>query len=310
MWTTHNVSGLRSVVDDLIATGAQSCIDHNCFGNQYYNEGGAPTSDCIYLEEADSWKNFGGWAYSASPTSDGGSLIHVDMSNGATNFGIVQGLTGEVSMHLQSYGIRFSDHPAVPTGWTISGCRLPNAVRALHAGARSTLDTFHVANLSEQASHGLEVAGTLQNSVLHTGAMPLRIARSKNNYLNGYSTNWTIGTRTSDNWADQGGNRSWDANIAAIRVKGALQKRATYLVHGPFVTVNVVLAAAISIVCDKGAAIEGLPFAAAELSANVKITNITSHTELGGGYIADTRIHLPAIDLGSDTLIITATYTA
>ena len=92
--------------------------------------------------------------------------------------------------------------------------------------------------------------------------------------------------------------------------KGALQKQATYLVHGPFVTVNVVLAASVSLACDQGAAIEGLPFAAADLSANVKITNITSHTELRGGYIAGTRIHLPAIDLGSDTLLITATYTA
>lgn len=73
---------------------------------------------------------------------------------------------------------------------------------------------------------------------------------------------------------------------------------------------NVVLAAAISMACDKGAAIEGLPLAAAEISANVKIMNITSHTELGGGYITGTRIHLPAIDLGSDTLVITATYSA
>jgi hypothetical protein len=310
VWTAHNVAGLRSVVDGLIATGAQSCIEHNCFGNQFYNEGGSPTSDCVYLEDADSWKNFGGWAYSASPTSNGGALIHVDMSNGASNFGVVQGLTGEVSTHLQSYGIRFSDHPAVPTGWTISGCRLPSAIRALHAGVRSTLDTFHIANLSEQASHGLEAAGALQDSVLQTGAMPLRIGRSKNNSLTGYSANWTIGTRSSDTWADQGGSRSWEANTAALRAKGALQNRATYLVHGPFVTVNVVLAAAVSIVCDKGAAIGGLPFAAADFSANVKITNITSHTELGGGYIDGTRIHLPAIDVGSDTLVITATYTA
>jgi hypothetical protein len=219
-------------------------------------------------------------------------------------------LTGEVSTHLQSYGIRFSDHLAVPTGWTISGCRLPSAIRALHAGARSTLDAFHIANLSEQASYGLEIAGALQNSVLQTGAMPLRIERSKNNCLMGYSANWTIGMRSNDTWSDQGGTRSWDANTADLRVKGALQKRATYLVHGPFVTVNLVLRAAVSIVCDQGAAIEGLPFAAADFSANVKITNITSHAELGGGYIAGTRIHLPAVDLGSDTLVITATYAA
>jgi hypothetical protein len=140
--------------------------------------------------------------------------------------------------------------------------------------------------------------------------MPLHIGRSKNNCLSGYSANWTIGTRSNDTWSDQGGSRSWEANTAAMRAKGALQKRATYLLHGPLVTVNVVLSAAVSLACDQGATIEGLPFAAADLSANIKITNITSHTELGGGYIAGSSIHLPAIDLGSDTLVITATYTA
>ena len=94
VWTANNISGLRSVVDGLMATGPQSCIDHNCFGNQYYNEGGAATSDCVYLEDADSWKNFGGWACSASQTSDGGALIHVDMSHGASNFSNSPGLDG------------------------------------------------------------------------------------------------------------------------------------------------------------------------------------------------------------------------
>ncbi|MGO9514253.1 MAG: hypothetical protein ACLP2F_11520 [Steroidobacteraceae bacterium] len=309
VWTANNISGLRSVVDGLMATGPQSCIDHNCFGNQYYNEGGAATSDCVYLEDADSWKNFGGWACSASQTSDGGALIYVDMSHGASNLAIVQGLTGEVSGHLQSYGIRFSDHPATPTGWKVDSCRLPNAVRAIHAGVRTTLDTFHVANLSEQASHGLEVAGTLQNSTLHTGAMALRVGRSRSNSLSGYSANWTIGTRANDIWSDQGGgNRDWQANTATIRVKGTLQKRATYLAHGPFVTVNVVMEASVSLACDKGTAIAGLPFAAADYSANVKITNITAQTDIGGGYVRGASLYLPAIEAGTDMIVITATY--
>jgi hypothetical protein len=186
VWTSNNVAGLQSIIPGLIATGPLSCIDHNCFGNQYYNAGGTSTSDCVYLECADSWKNFGGWAYSASLTAGGRALVYVDMTNGATNFALIQGLTGENSAHPQSHGIYFSDHHATPTGWKIDSCRLPNAVSAIEAGAMATLDNFHIANLSEQASHGLSVAGTLQNSIVHSPLTIIRIGNSRNNSLIGH----------------------------------------------------------------------------------------------------------------------------
>jgi hypothetical protein len=186
VWTANNIAGLDSIIPGLIATGPQSCIDHNCFGNQYYNVAGTGTSDCIYLEQADSWKNFGGWAYSASLTANGRALVYVDMTHAATNFALIQGLTGENSTHLQSHGIYFSDHPATPTGWKVDSCRLPNAVTAIEAGARTTLDNFHIANISEQASHGLSAAGTLQNSVVQSPSTIIRIGNSRNNSLIGH----------------------------------------------------------------------------------------------------------------------------
>ena len=113
----------------------------------------------------------------------------------------------------------------------------------------------------------------------------------------------------NDIWSDQGGgNRDWQANTATIRVKGALQKRATYLAHGPFVTVNVVMEASVSLACDKGAAIAGLPFAAADYSANVKITNITAQTDLGGGYVRGAQFISAGNRGGSRHVVITATY--
>ena len=89
------------------------------------------------------------------------------MTHAATNFALIQGLTGENTAHLQSYGIYFSDHPSSPTGWKVDSCRFPNAVSAIEAGAQTTLDNFHIANISEQAGHGLSIAGTLQSSVVH-----------------------------------------------------------------------------------------------------------------------------------------------
>jgi hypothetical protein len=186
VWTANNIAGLQSIIPGLIATGTQSTIDHNCFGNQYYNQGGTSTSDCIYLEQADSWRQFGGWAYSASWAANGRALIYVDMTHAATNFALIQGFTGENSTHLQSHGIYFSDHRATPTGWKVDSFRIPNAVSAIEAGPQATLDNFHIVNVSEQASHGLSVAGTLQNSIVHSPSLITRIGNSKNNSLIGH----------------------------------------------------------------------------------------------------------------------------
>ncbi len=232
------------------------------------------------------------------------------MRNGPSGLALIEGLTGEVSTHLQSYGICFSNDAATPSGWKIDSCRLPSATRAIYAGASTILDNFHIGNISEQASHGLSAAGTVQNSVLHTGGMALQIGRSKNNSLTGDSAKWTIATRTNDSWHDQGGNRNWNANTAALNIKGTLQKRATFVAHGPFVTLNLVLAASASIACDKGTPIAGLPFAAVEYSSDVKITNISAQTELGGGYVGGSNLYLPAISVGTDTLVVSATYIA
>jgi hypothetical protein len=311
VWTANNIFGLRSIVPGLIATGAHSCIDHSCFGNQYYNAGGTDTSDCVYLEQVDSWKNFGGWAYSASLTANGRALVYVDMTHAASNFAIVDGLTGENGAYLQAYGVYFSNDAFTPMGWKIDSCRLPSATNAIFAGAATTLDNFHVSNISEHVSRGLVAVGVVQNSILNTVSMLLHISKSKNNVLSGYSENWSITTRLRDSWIDQGNaNKVWTANTSALAIKGTLNARALCAVHGSLVTINVVLAATKSISCDKGSAITGLPFPACEYSSNVTITNITSHQSFSGGYIDGATLYLPALNVGTDNIVITATYFA
>jgi len=311
VWTANNISGLRSIVPGLIATGPHSCIDHNCFGNQFYNAGGSDTSDCVYLEQVDSWKNFGGWAYSASLISNGRALVYVDMTHAASNFAVIDGLTGENSTCLQTYGIYFSNNAFTPTGWKIDSCRLPSAANAIYAGASVTLDNFHVRNISEPASRGLLAAGTVQNSTLNTAGMLLNICKSKNNVLSGHSEKWSITTRYRDSWIDHGNtNKVWTPNTSTLAIKGSLHVRAICAAHGSLVTVNIVLAASTSFACDKGAAITGLPFAASDYSSNITVTNITSQTEVSGGYIDGSSLHLPAIDVGTDTIVITASYFA
>lgn len=310
VWTGSNISGLKSIVPGLIATGTYSCIDHNCFGNQYYNKGGTDTSDCVYLEQVDSWKNFGGWAYSASLSGNGRALVHVDMTRGASNYVLIEGLTGENAAFLQTYGIQFSNDAFTPVGWKIDSCRLPSATNAIYAGPSTTLDHFQIGNISEVISRGLK-AGTMRHSVLNTADLLLSISASKNNALIGHSEQWSIASRHGDSWIDHGNaNKTWAANASALAVKGTLKMRAICAAHGPLVTVNIVLTASISLACDKGAAITGLPFAASDYSADVTVTNITAQVELPGGYIDGTSLYLPAIDVGVDKIVITATYFA
>jgi hypothetical protein len=187
VWTANNIAGLQSIAPGVMATGPLSTINHNCYGNQYYNEGGTSTSDCIYLEQADSWKNFGGWACSASSSAGGRALIYVDMTHAASNFVLIQGLTGENTTHLPAHGICFSDHHATPTGWTVDSFRIPNAVSAIEAPEQTTLNNFYITNMSELASHGLSIAGTLQNSIVHSPSTVIRVGNSKNNSLIGRS---------------------------------------------------------------------------------------------------------------------------
>ncbi len=311
VWTASNISGLSSIVPGLIATGAYSCIDHNCFGNQYYNEGGTDTSDCVCLEQVDSWKNFGGWAYSASLTANGRALVYVDMTRGASNFALIEGLTGENAKYIQRYGIFFSNNAYSPTGWNIDSCRLPAATNAIYAGASVTLDNFHIRNISEQSSRGLLAAGTVQNSVLSTAAMKLSISDSKHNVLIGHSEAWTVRTRHRDSWIDHGNdNKIWTANTGDLDIKGVLSARAICAAHGPLVTVNIVLSASISIACGRGAAITGLPFSASDYSSDVTVTNITTQTEYTGGYIDGAKLYLPAINVRADKIVIAATYFA
>lgn len=102
VYTGANISSVTSAfaTDCLgnavaIASGNISCVEHNDFGCLDYNQGGTSTSDCIYFDITDSFKKFGGWAYSASATSNGRALIYVDLTNGASNFADINGLTGE-----------------------------------------------------------------------------------------------------------------------------------------------------------------------------------------------------------------------
>jgi len=261
-YTANNISGLVSdfAVDNFgnpvsICVGSASCIDHNDFGCQDWNAGGTATSDCIVLEGADSFKKYGGWALSASNTANGRSLIYVDLTNAASNFCSINGLTGEQAAFMQAYGILFSNAPSganqyIPINWSVNESKLVGVTAGLAtAGATTTLDNFTLSGTAMPLS-GISIPGTLRGSPAFNYGneiAPVVIGNSTKNKLIGETANLSpTMIRSTDDWDDTG---SINKTIATVGTSGgitssagALIARARLILTGPCLTFQVVLA--------------------------------------------------------------------
>lgn len=295
-YTGFNIAGQTSSFQTVMS-GQASAIDHKIFGGEFFNNSSNAAADCIGIETSDSVKIFGPWMYCASASANGRSLVYVDMTNGASNFCLLQGITGEQSTHLQNYGVLFSNHVATPSGWTIDSCKLNNglfAIATLNAG--TILDSFHIRQISEGASTGISVPGTIQTSTLDTGAVPLIIGTSKNSTLIGYSDRWTVTTRTDDFWIDSGTvNKSWTPAKGTMSATTFVVNEARFLLVGNMVHFQCTITGT-GLAATLGQTMTGLPFAAAHRCANVCVSDENTHGSLGVGFIetAATTILLPA----------------
>lgn len=250
VYTGQNVSNLVSpFVTIRPNTTAVSCTDHNDFGCQDYNLGGTATSDCIYLEQTDSFKKYGGWGWSASAAANGRALVYVDMTTNASNYCSLNELTGEQSTFLQNYCLLFSNNAFIPLGWAVNDCKLTNAIAGISAGALVTLDTFKLQGTSFPAGGGgIAIPGTLRNSQSFDfgSGVPVTIGTSTNNRLTGATENLTITTRNKDYWIDTGVlNKTIATVITSVGITssaGALIARARLSLNGPCLTFNIVLA--------------------------------------------------------------------
>lgn len=301
----NNISPLSSTFIT-IATGQQSCIDHEFFGGQFLNQSTDAAADIFWLDQANATKVYGPWF-----ACHGRSYVYVDTTNADSSRCSFMNITGEDAVNLPTYGFYFGDTARTPTNWKISHCYLPNDTMAIAAHTSVTLDRFYIDAIAEQTSHGIQ-CNILQDSVLDTGGVPLTITTSRWNRLSGDVDNWTITTRTNDYWIDQRVTKTWTADLSALTIGGVLNvNRGRSLAHGTLVTVNLVLQSNTSIVCAAGVAIGDLPFVPGEFSADVKIMNQTDNTEIAGGYVEQGGdLILPAINVTTKVLLITATYLA
>lgn len=309
-YTGTNVRGLSSTFIT-IATGQQSCIDHQIIGGQFVNFNTDVASDVFRTESTDHLKILYPWI-----RASGRSILYADLSTAkfSSRFRLI-GLQGE-NGGGNTYGIVISNPVALNDlvlGWLVESCYLPNTSGALVAlGANATVDAWTLRNLTAPGGSAISIPGLLVGSTFDlTAANALTLGTSKGNVLIGQPPNWTITTRQNDEWVDTRAVKTWAAGTGGLTVVGGLlinRGRSEYL--GGRVFVNLVLQAATSIAAGAGVQITGLPSASSDFSAFVQVTDLTTGAVLSGGYVNGANIFLSGWSATAHPVCITAEYFA
>jgi hypothetical protein len=300
--TANNIASLSSTFIT-IATGNRSTRAGRRFGGSYINTSSNATADVFKLDEVENW--YSRDAFVACP---GRSIVFVDPTNNPSNYCHISGMEVENGVE-PTYAICFGAAGAAstPTGWDITGSYLRADTRAIFAGANMVLDNFTINGITEAANRGIE-AGTMQGSHV-TIPTSIVLAVDSNNKLEGNPDNWTI-TASSGHWTDLRASHTWSFTTTGVTFTGAQSNIAKLYADGHQVRVNVVLAAATSIVCAAGATIDGLTWPA--LASNytaITVVNVNTGAAIPGGYINGTTIVLPAINVGANVVVaISASY--
>jgi hypothetical protein len=302
IYTANNILSLSSSFIT-IATGAQSCIDHQIFGGQFVNSNTHNTSDIFVFDQIRSLKCFAPWVAGA-----GRAVVMVNTTNAASDLCQFYGLQVEAGLE-PTYGFYFGDAVATVTNWTIDGCTIGSDTRAIFAHANVTLASFHVRNMFEPDSRGIE-ATLLTDSVID-GAGVLVLGTSRRNRLTGQSVNWTITTRDNDLWFSTD-TVSWTPGTGGLTIAGGITVQNQEVIYdGQHIIVSALLTAGTSVSCAAGTTMSGLPRAATSgRYGSVEVVNINDTTTIGHGYVNGSNIVLPAINELTDSWQVRATYQA
>lgn len=177
-------------------------------------------------------------------------------------------------------------------------------------GSNPTIDELFLTQVLDGSNKGINIPGTLQNSVIYyEGAITL--GTSSGNELHGNPGSWTITIRTADFWYGwTSGDLTWTPGTASVTHGGTLtvgNKSIDY--NGRQITASLSLQDSVSMSWAANAAITGLPIAAVIGGGIVNVTDTTTGVSLGNGWVSGTSIKLPVLAAGSTNAIyITATY--
>jgi hypothetical protein len=373
-----------------VATGTQSCINHQIFGGDYFNQ--SFEGQVFSLEQSDSVKIYNIWCAcfgsfpitftgglasgatsgtltsnwifqsinyfvtftdvgtglletrtamfthgatgvtwspgltnavisSALATVGSGALVEADTTWNSSNYVVLDGITGEENGGLgnggkQGTAISVSNPPSgtiTLSNWGVQNCKFPVSANVLSSGTNVTFSNLNWKNVADPDAGGIVIQGTVFRSTMDVGAVALDIATSKDNALIGYTENFTITTRSNDNWIDTGvSNKSWSPVIAAGNHGGMLTIDETRcLFSGNMVYVEFCMHDSASITFTAGQTVSGLPKAALNRSAAVSVANATTGVTIGSGFIQSgaSTISMPAFTVGGSVKVcVSASY--
>lgn len=211
--TANNILGLTSSFVT-IRTGAQSCIDHQYFGGQFFMQSAASQVDVFHFEACSHVKIVCPWVNCENTTGTGGrSIIYVDMTNGPSSHIHLSGVQTENNTTQNQYGILFSNVSGTPSQWRIDNCYFPALTNGILAPALVTLDSFFITQFKQNAGTGI-VCTNMQNSTCHLGSTPITISGTSTSNDISTTNTITIGTRVK--------TTTLDKNTGDIRTNGGL----------------------------------------------------------------------------------------
>ena len=190
-----------------ISTGSKSCIGHTFISGDYSCNAASTTSDVFYLEGGvEHLRLSDGWfcCSNSNGTTHGRSYVYMDSTNGfAANCKFV-GMHGENSTTLPSYGIDLGTTAGTSVNWMVDGCYFATNTYAINSpGASVLLSTWYVRGITELATKGINIAGTLEDSSFdYEGTIV--IGTSLRSEIHTSNANLTVTTNTNDLIIDRG----------------------------------------------------------------------------------------------------------
>lgn len=309
-WTTNNIKGATSNFTT-IATGPVSCIDHKVVGGEYMLQSSAALADVFDIENVEDVKIDLPWARSAlDGVGNGRSIVHIDLTNGPSNSIVLTGITGEHSTHVQNYGVFIDNVARTPARLHITGCRFPNGIAMVSAGALVTCDSFYIRDVTNASvGGGLVFSGTLQNSHIDELATNVSIGTDTNNVLNVSINNLTVTTKGGGSFWAGSSTQNWTPGLGAFTLAGpGATSNTTVHYHGRQVTVEAVFTGYTTFSIAPGGAMTGLPVPGAIGAGEVIVMNLTTPALIGMGKVSGTTLIMPNIVAGANQVGIRATY--
>jgi hypothetical protein len=290
LWTGNNVKSQVSNYQTLASGVAQSNIDHKIYGGNFYNSAGTSTSDVFYWEVSDSVKIDGPWVCNTNFTTGGRAYCFVDLSNGPSNFATLTKITGEISANPSLYGIQFSTNAATPTFFTIDSCKFSNQTSAIvSASAGTILNNFYIRNLSTQVGGGINIAGTVTQSIIETSGLPITIGTFTNSTFVGYTEQLHYTSSTNLEIVDMGTtNKTISSGLTlatGFTTVGTVTTRVKCSFYSNWVDFSLLLAATSSVAWTAGATITLPAIFGATDDFAVDIVNLTTGALVGYGTI-------------------------